>query len=225
MAYIPEAHKKYDLLPRCRKEGGEVFSYSSELESAILDFASKNSHIWPYGFNSYDEFYDYLDYETDNAYAALGDCDRFYTIRQLIAEYKEDIKRRNIKENWSIVQYVGETIENFFTHGRYYYWPCSEDSPTYEGIIDDEEFSSYVAFVGEPNTEYSTNGEVPNEITMYTKNSDDWEIVEDPMGIAYRELFAKPSSKREGCTVKYTHPPDHTVKNIKLKTLQWEDST
>jgi len=31
MAYIPEFHKKYNLLPRCTKSGGDVFEYPCEL--------------------------------------------------------------------------------------------------------------------------------------------------------------------------------------------------
>ena len=33
MPYIPEQHKKYNLLPYCRKDGGEVFDYPSDLIS------------------------------------------------------------------------------------------------------------------------------------------------------------------------------------------------
>ena len=35
MPYIPEQHKKYDLLPGSVKHGGEVFSYPSELVDEI----------------------------------------------------------------------------------------------------------------------------------------------------------------------------------------------
>ncbi|MDR1604335.1 MAG: hypothetical protein LBS10_06035, partial [Gracilibacteraceae bacterium] len=55
MAYIPAAHEKYDLLPRCRKRGGEVFSYSSTKDiDALLPV---RTHITPYGYKSYDEYY------------------------------------------------------------------------------------------------------------------------------------------------------------------------
>ena len=37
MAYIPESHKKYNLLPRRTEKGGEVFSYpSTENEISVL---------------------------------------------------------------------------------------------------------------------------------------------------------------------------------------------
>jgi len=46
----------------------------------------------------------------------------------------------NIKENWSVVNYLGETLDGCMglTKGRYYYWPCSIETPEYEGVIDDE---------------------------------------------------------------------------------------
>ena len=31
MPYIPKEHEKYDLLPYCRKDGGEVFEYPGGL--------------------------------------------------------------------------------------------------------------------------------------------------------------------------------------------------
>lgn len=31
MPYIPKIHEQYDLLPLCRKDGGEVFDYPSKL--------------------------------------------------------------------------------------------------------------------------------------------------------------------------------------------------
>ena len=37
MPYIPKEHEKYDLLPFCRKSGGEVFEYPSCLVNEVED--------------------------------------------------------------------------------------------------------------------------------------------------------------------------------------------
>ena len=57
MPYIPKKHEKYNLLPYCRKNGGEVFSYNGTLEHKL---AFPEMTIIPCGYNSYDEFYNYL---------------------------------------------------------------------------------------------------------------------------------------------------------------------
>ena len=222
MAYIPEAHKKYNLLPRCRDEGGEVFSYSSALISAIEALCPGIPELMPYGHRSYDRFYKYLDAVIEEV---KGHCnaegDDSCEVVRLLTEYKEDIRKRNVKENWSVVKYVGETIENFFTHGRHYYWPCHEGDPVYEGIIDDEEFSSYTGFFGEPNVAYDIDSDLSLERTSYTKRSGDWEIAEDPLGIAHRELFQNRTPDLNGPEFADTSllPPGGTTENMKMKTL------
>ena len=89
------------------------------------------------------------------------------SIRQLI----ESIKRMNVKEDWSVVRYVGHEYDDKprvfgLTRGRCYYWPCSKERPVYEGVIDDEEFTSY----------------------LYPCDAECWEIVLDPTGMAARAL-------------------------------------
>lgn len=80
MPYIPKAHEKYNLLPFCRENGGEVFSYSSEMESQIREMLPKGESVIPYGYDSYEAFYAQLD-----KYVSLWDCRR-YTKRA----WKED---------------------------------------------------------------------------------------------------------------------------------------
>jgi len=53
MPYIPKAHKKYDILPYCRENGGEVFSYSVELENEIGAMLPDGASVIPYGYESY----------------------------------------------------------------------------------------------------------------------------------------------------------------------------
>ena len=48
MAYIPKQHEKYDLLPECRKHGGEVFDYPSKLIFKIVCFKDRaNTTLTP----------------------------------------------------------------------------------------------------------------------------------------------------------------------------------
>jgi len=144
MAYIPEAHKKYNLLPKCAERGGEVFSYPSS-EREISKMLPEGEHVVPYGYDSYADFDNQLDqyiqqYGTTNG--ALNE------LGQKIVKYKETVHKMNVKENWSVLRYLGETTPNLFglTQGRYYYWPCFIEDPHYEGVIDDEEFTSYLAY-------------------------------------------------------------------------------
>lgn len=174
--YIPEEHAKYDLLPSSRKRGGEVFSYPAELD-AIDHLVSerlgddkdenRSMRLIPYGKKSYAEYFGMLE-----KYAA-----RFREedpeLAQLIDWLIAATKRMNVKEDWSVVRYVGSEHDedpladaSGLTKGRCYYWPCSKKNPVYEGVIDNEEFTSY----------------------LYPCDPDSWEIEADPTGMAARAL-------------------------------------
>ena len=56
MPYIPKEHAKYTLLPFCREDGGEVFSYSCEMVTAIHDLLPEGESVIPYGFDSAESF-------------------------------------------------------------------------------------------------------------------------------------------------------------------------
>ena len=77
--------------------------------------------------------------------------------------------RLNNKDLWSVLKYTGETNEFHLTHGRAYYWPCTKEDPYFRGIVDDEEFTNYL-------------------YDVYGSCSDDWIILDDPTGMAYRTL-------------------------------------
>lgn len=166
MTYIPIEHRKYDILPICRENGGEVFSYSSELESKIGKLLPYHESVIPYGYDSYEEF----DKKVNGYIFQYGiDNGKTNQLGQLLTKYKTDIRYRNVKENWSIMKYIGELEgdEYDLTRGRCYYWPCSIEEPRYEGVIDDEEFTSY----------------------LYPTDCQLWEIVEDPTGMARHAVF------------------------------------
>ncbi|MCL1890704.1 MAG: hypothetical protein FWG00_01565 [Coriobacteriia bacterium] len=173
MPYIPKEHEKYDLLPTCRKYGGEVFSYPSELADIddrviVLEYGTDGyapSCITPYGYSSYDEYYESLDEYID----FCRDID--LALSQELVSLKKTMKKMNIKENWSIVRFVADVETGAFglTKDRCYYWPCSAEEPEYEGVIDDEEFTSY----------------------LYPCDPGSWVIEEDPTGMAKRALSGR----------------------------------
>lgn len=164
MTYIPEKHKKYNLLPRCREKGGEVFSYPSELLNRLEKYLPENQGMLPYGYKSYEEYYSEMD-KLSKKYFIDSEAEKLYV------EFRAEMLRLNVKENWSVLRYIGENIDEIMglTKGNIYYWPCSVENPVYEGVIDDEEFTSY---------------QYPTEAT-------DWEILEDPTGMAYRTIYNK----------------------------------
>ena len=55
MPYIPKEHEKYDLLPYCRKHGGEVFEYPYLLNK-LNTYLKADDHLDPYGYNSYEDY-------------------------------------------------------------------------------------------------------------------------------------------------------------------------
>jgi len=187
MAYIPESHEKYNLLSWCNKNGREVFSYPSSLEGGISSKLPEGEDVIPYGYNSYAEFDEQLDLYIEQYGTLNGEISDF---GQLIIKYKEIIHKMNVKENWSVLKYLGESTNNVtgLTHGEYYYWPCSIEHPEYEGIITNNEFTSYIAWAIE-SPEISDEYEVikggkfaPNACT------NTWEIAEDPTGMAAKVL-------------------------------------
>ena len=132
------------------------------------------------------------------------------SLGQKILEYKADIKKRNVKENWSVVKYVGETTGLFgLTHGRHYYWPSSTDNPEYEGVIDDEEFTSYLMCDANSNTVYQSTDEATEKAKFfeYHKPYSNWEISEDPTGITRGVLEGNGSITK--ATIKIRMSPVH----------------
>lgn len=170
--YIPPEHEQYDLLPYRRANGGEVFSYPAEL-NAVEDMLferefpngsdSRTAQLIPYGMASYAEYFDLLA-SIKNKYRETDP-----ELADALGWLAEAVKRMNVKEEWSVVRYVGDECTDSMTtltKGRCYYWPCSREHPVYEGVIDDEEFTSY----------------------LYPCDPTSWEIVLDPMGMAARAL-------------------------------------
>ena len=162
MPYIPKEHEKYGLLPKCRKCGGEVFDYPSNLILKIEEIMGFSSSVFPYNFNSYEEYFSSVDGEIESR------KDNVELVR-LLNELKDKVREMNTKEEWSVLKYVGESTDSLLglTCGKVYYWPTCKANPVYNGVVDDEEFTSY----------------------MYPTDSSIWEILEDPTGMAYNTIY------------------------------------
>lgn len=162
MAYIPESHKKYGMLPLCQENGGEVFEYppdTSEIDS-LLELYEIN--IEPYGYESYEQYYDFLD-TLINEFKKLNP-----KLERKLKRYKKIVLEENVKEQWSICRYIGESTDSAMglTKGHCYYWPASYKRPFFHGVIDDEEFTGY----------------------QYNTKRENWEILEDPTGMAKKAI-------------------------------------
>ena len=167
MPYIPEQHKKYNLLPYCRKDGGEVFDYPSDLISKAEKML-EDEYLMPYNYNSYEEYYSHLD-------DLMKKYEEKPQIVEVLQGVKTKVKLMNIKEEWSILKYIGPTDDAVFglTQNKNYYWPTRKDNPVYCGVIDDEEFTAY----------------------LYPTEAHLWEILEDPTGMAHNTIYGSGKGK------------------------------
>ena len=168
MPYIPKEHEKYGLLPFCRKHNYEVFEYPSDLLWKLERYIKPEDQLDPYGFRSYGEY----DEEIDRVAQRFVDQPEVLT---LFTQFKAQIHEMNRKEEWSVLRYIGSADDRLksLTPGRNYYWPSRISDPVYTGVVDDEEYTSY----------------------LYPTDSDLWEILEDPTGMAYNTIYGNGKNK------------------------------
>ena len=159
MAYIPKKHRKYGLLPQKSNGEGEVFEYPSALVDEISRLIECGRELIPYGYKSYGEYYFFIEQ------LIIDNADNTIAVEKLQNLF-DRVKSLNRKDEWSVLKYVGEPMAFGLTTGRCYYWPTEKSNPIYRGVIDDEEFTSYI----------------------YTIDADKWEILEDPTGMAEHTL-------------------------------------
>lgn len=162
MPYIPEAHQKYAVLPWKRKHGGEVFEYTNW--DHLEPYIPREESLEPYGVKSYEEYDSILD-------CCVKANSQNEAVVKLFEDFRATMKRLNHKEDWSILRYTGSRIGEIdgLVPGHVYYWPCDKTNPVYRGVIDEAEYTAYW---------------FPTEET-------DWEILEDPTGMAYRTIHEK----------------------------------
>ena len=139
---------------------------------------------FPYHPASYEEYYGELD-TLMNQYPEAKD---------LILKYKNSLLMLNDKTKWGIVRYHGES-NIAFTKGRYYYVPIYESDGhlvSSGGVIDDEEFTSYLAFdfSGKPRdtTDMGDDVIINEQINFVTQG---FEIIVDPDGVLAAEGSGK----------------------------------
>lgn len=134
MAYIPQNHQRYGVLPLSAHCQREVFVYPSKLLDEVQ--AAIDEQLIPYGFESYHHYDTYLK-ELQIKYPCS--CDKLLQLRKRITEL-------NQKEEWSVLRYIGPDTDSILglKHNQVYYWPCSFNNPKYIGVIDDEEFTNYL---------------------------------------------------------------------------------
>ena len=56
MPYIPKEHEKYDLLPLCRKHGGETWEYPGGMIYEVKKLLDNESGLFPYNYDSYEQY-------------------------------------------------------------------------------------------------------------------------------------------------------------------------
>lgn len=169
MPYIPYEHETYRLLPRSRKEGGEVFEYPCDLLDQVNSILPEGEDLIPYGYDSIDsyctEMEKWLDYFS-------GDKEKY----DLINRYYYKVVIQCFPEAWAVLKYIGESIDEGIglTKGQFYYCPRPANDRGTFGVIDDAEFTSY----------------------MYSCDPSLWVLYEDPTGEASITLGQKPRVNR-----------------------------
>lgn len=137
--YIPNAHKKYDVLPTCRKYNIEMIVWDSNLLNKIQKLTNMTDYmVCPYQrYKSYEDFSREIEswiHEFPNA-------------KQEILEYKNSVIKMNNKDLWAIVQYIGESNWGF-TKNKYYYVVMYVENNSWiiRGIIDNEEYDAFLTW-------------------------------------------------------------------------------
>ena len=163
MVYIPAKHKKYNMLPLCQKSGTEVIIYPSEFFDKAEKYIDPYASLLPYSYKSTDEYLSTID-------RIIESHSHNYDLSVLLRLYKDKVIEMNDKDQRSVVKYIGENgLFSDLTNGKYYYWPTTAEHPVYIGVIDDEEFTSYI----------------------YPVDSSLWEIAEDPTNMAHSTIYKK----------------------------------
>ena len=169
MPYIPYEHETYRLLPRSRKEGGEVFEYPCDLLDQVNSILPEGEDLIPYGYDSIDSYCAAMEKWLHHF---AEDKEKY----DLINRYYYKVVIQTFSEAWAVVKYIGESFDEGFglTNGQFYYCPRPANDRGTFGVIDDAEFTSY----------------------MYSCDPSLWILYEDPTGEASKTLGQKPRVNR-----------------------------
>jgi hypothetical protein len=125
----------------------------------LREYGDMRKDLMPYGYKSLESYLNHIDYLISKTESII--------LRNKLNELKYDMVRLNNKEIWSVLKYVGNlNDELYLITGHVYYWPCTEGDSIYMGVIDEAEFTAY----------------------WYDIYPDEWEILEDPTGMARKTL-------------------------------------
>ena len=164
LPYIPEAHKKYNLLPECHRIGGDVVGLPGAPAEISRLLWSDTILDYPI-YSTLQEILDAIERLIVTHGTENGEPNN---IGHLLTEYKERVREFNIKENWAVMRYVGVSLLadiDGLTHGRYYYLSPDEldENDKHLWVLNNEESCYSICGIG-------------------SKNCMDWEIAEDPTG-------------------------------------------
>lgn len=176
MPYIPEEHKKYlkdGLLSHCRRLKTEfIYRPSCLMEFIDYELSKYRVNSIPHEYTSYEQYYSFLDYLIENY------SNKIPNFSNDVLQLKKLIEDGNHKEEWSICRFIGKEEDYIIpalTTGKAYYWPTSKKNPVYHGVVENDEFDTY----------------------PHSTRRKDWEILEDPTGMAKRILESKDNTGKE----------------------------
>lgn len=118
MSTIPNAHKKYDLLPWSQKMNLEFIYRSRNLTDLLeLKLMRYRKEIVLHGLSSLDKYLKHLE-KLDRDFSPV--INNFY---EEISLLKNSIVATNNKAEWSVCRYVGKQkkVEDDLTNGQCYY--------------------------------------------------------------------------------------------------------
>lgn len=134
--YIPEEHKKYNLLPNCHKYNFEIIIHDGLCLRKIKELTNMNDYeTGPYQkYRSYKDFFNEID----------SWISRFPNCKKEIIDYKNNVIKLNNKDLWGIVKYIGKSDWSF-TKDKYYYVVMYKENGNWiiDGIIDNEEYNAF----------------------------------------------------------------------------------
>jgi len=132
--YIPETHKKYNVLKNHRIYNEEMFVWNEALLRNIEEHTNMVNTYPYYRYKTYQDFYQVI-----NEWLI-----KYPEIKKEILNFKNSIIKLNNKDLWGIVKYIGKS--NFgFTQNDYYYVVMYKENNCWkiDGIIDNEEYNSF----------------------------------------------------------------------------------
>lgn len=179
---IPSGDEQYHLLPKSHEEHADIVVFPPDIP-LFFEVLSESGYL-P---ESVYEVNDFLPDTVSNPKEYIEKIKKIESDPRIanglaapwVARLRELVENLNDKENWSVVQFVGDSFNKlpisnnpYLTKGNYYYWPTSQLSPVFIGVIDNAE----------------------NVPVLYPLDKEAWKIIRDPTGMAARALHGEANS-------------------------------